>query len=149
MIPESWLEEQAEKKRLAEEKAKLEGEDSGSRPNSKQKGKKPKKKAKGKKGKKDEEEEEKEEVYPIINLDYSCIRSNSLPTLTAFNDFYKVLREKVSKRCLRDVYWFLEFEDFDYWWWQCRHDFRWRERLIISNLHDFSINFHIAYQLPP
>ena len=97
MIPESWLEEQAEKKRLAEEKAKLEGEDEGSRPNSKQKGKKPKKKAKGKKGKKgDEEEEEKEEVYPIINLDYSCLRSNSLPTLTAFNDFYKILREKVS-----------------------------------------------------
>lgn len=81
-----------------EAKAK-EDEENASRPTSKQKGKKPAKKKPAKKAKKGkggkDEDEEKEEVYPIINLDYSCIRSNSLPTLTAFHDFYKLLREKV------------------------------------------------------
>ena len=84
-------------KREAEEK---EGEESGSRPNSKQKGAKPgkktaaKKPAKGKKGK-GEEEEEKEEVYPIVNLDYASYRSNSMPTLSAFHDYYRLCKEKV------------------------------------------------------
>ena len=98
-MPQEWLDDQAEKARLAKEAAEKEGEESGSRPNSKQKGKKPAKKkpAKkgGKKGKGGDEEEEKEEVYPIVNLDYACYRTNGMPTLTSFHDYYRVCKEKV------------------------------------------------------
>ena len=96
VIPEEWVKKMEEKARLAALKAKQEAEENGSRPSSKQK-KKPKKKPvkKGKKGKKGQDEEEKEEIYPIVNLDYACFRTNSMPTLTAFHDFYKLCREKV------------------------------------------------------
>jgi hypothetical protein len=59
---------------------------------------------KGKKGKKNEDEEEKEEEYPIVNLDYACFRTNSLPTLTAFHEFYKILREKVCHQTLSPIF---------------------------------------------
>ena len=87
-----------EKARLAKEKAEKEALEEGSRPNSKSKAKKPKPKdkKKGKKGKKDDDEEEEEDLGPpIINLDYACQRTNSMPTITAFNDYYKLLNEKV------------------------------------------------------
>ncbi len=93
VVPEAWIKEQEEKARLKQLAADKEAkEEANSRPSSKQKKKKPKK---GKKGKKDENEEEEEQEYPIVNLDYACFRTNSLPTLSAFHEFYKMLREKV------------------------------------------------------
>jgi hypothetical protein len=83
-----------EKALKAKELAEKEAEENASRPTSKAKGRKPKKKVvkKGKKGKKGDDEEDKEDdYYPIVNLDYASYRTNSLPTLTAFHDFYKLL----------------------------------------------------------
>ena len=91
----------AELKLKQEEEARLKDQEEEEEPDSNRK--KKAKKQKGKKVKKVAEEEKEEiEEYPIINLDYACIRTNSLPTLSDFNDIQRYLKEKSTKVLIID-----------------------------------------------